>query len=298
MTTARCILADKTYFTTRRCSDRRFFLKPDPVVTAVFLYCLAVAAERHGVQIHAVCMMSNHYHLVLTDVRGELPLFMAWLNRHSAICLKIHRKRAGDLWDASEKYSAVELVSPEAVWKYIVYTLANPTKAGLVRHGRDWPGLLLGPEAWLREPVEAPHPGLFFKTSDKPAPVLRLVAPPTLMDREPQALVAELSIALEERESAIAAELAREGRRFLGRRAVLRQRPYDRPSKNNPPGTRNPVFAAVTAEARRAAVKALRSFRAWYRHAYQCFCHGERHTEFPPGTWGMARLFGAQVASR
>jgi len=70
-----------------------------------------------------------------------------------------------------------------------------------------------------------------------------------------------------------------------------------RPSNNNPPGTRNPVFAAVTAEARRAAVKALRSFRAWYRHAYQCFCQGERHTEFPPGTWGMARRFGTQVAA-
>ena len=223
---------------------------------------------------------------------------MGWLNRHTAICLKIHRKRAGDLWDASEKYSAVELVSPEAEWKYILYTLANPTKAGLVRHGRDWPGLFLGPESWLREPIEAPHPGLFFKPSEAPAPVLRLVPPPTLMDREPQGLVAELSSALEERESAIAAELAREGRRFLGRRAVLRQRPYDRPAKNNPPGTRNPVFAAVTAEARRAAVKALRSFRAWYRHAYQCFCQGERHTEFPPGTWGMARRFGAQVASR
>lgn len=46
MTTARCIVADKTYFITRRRADRRIFLKPDPVVTNVFLYSLAVAAAR------------------------------------------------------------------------------------------------------------------------------------------------------------------------------------------------------------------------------------------------------------
>ena len=297
MTTPRCVVSGTTYFITRRCADRRFFLKPDPAVSRIFLYCLAVAAARHGVLIHAVCLMSNHYHLVLTDVRGELPLFMAWLNRHSAICLKIHRKRAGDLWDASEKYSAMALVDAETVWKYLVYTLANPTKAGLVRRARDWPGLLLGPQSWLDGAIEAPHPGLYFRATEDPAPVLSIVPPPTLADGEPQALVSELSTALEQREDAIAADLAREGRRFMGGAAVMRQRPYDRPAKNNPPGTRNPKFAAVTAEARRAAVRALRSLRAWYRHAYECFCHGERDTEFPPGTWGMARRFGAEVAA-
>lgn len=57
------------------------------------------------------------------------------------------------------------------------------------------------------------------------------------------------------------------------------------------------MFAAVTADARRAAVKALRSFGACYRAAYLCFCGGEHHTEFPPGTWAMVRRFGTQVTS-
>ncbi len=102
----------------------------------------------------------------------------------------------------------MKLVSPEAEWMYLLYTLTNPTKAGLVRHGRDWPGLLLGPESWLDEPIEAPHPGLFFKASEEPTPVLQIVPPPTLVDREPQALLAELLTDLELREDAIAAQVA------------------------------------------------------------------------------------------
>ena len=128
MTAPRQVLAGQTYFITRRCSDRRFFLVPDSVVQKVFLFCLAVAAKLKSIQVHAVCVMSNHYHLVITDVEGQLPDFMAWLNRHTAICLKLHRRRAGPIWEAGEKYSAVALVSAEAVWEKIVYTLANPVK--------------------------------------------------------------------------------------------------------------------------------------------------------------------------
>jgi REP element-mobilizing transposase RayT len=34
--------------------------------------------------IHEYKVMSNHYHLVLTDVRGQLPEFMGWLNKYVA----------------------------------------------------------------------------------------------------------------------------------------------------------------------------------------------------------------------
>ena len=80
MTRPRQILAGTTYAVTRRCSERRFFLKPSHVVRQVFLYCLACAAEKHGVLIHAFEVMANHFHLVLTDPNGNLPLFMQWLD--------------------------------------------------------------------------------------------------------------------------------------------------------------------------------------------------------------------------
>jgi hypothetical protein len=46
----------------------------------VFLCCLAVAAERWGVIVHAVCMLSNHYRAVVTDPFGRLPEFYGWLH--------------------------------------------------------------------------------------------------------------------------------------------------------------------------------------------------------------------------
>jgi hypothetical protein len=35
-----------TYLVTRRCSERRFFLRPSAVTNAIFLYALAVVAQR------------------------------------------------------------------------------------------------------------------------------------------------------------------------------------------------------------------------------------------------------------
>jgi putative transposase len=45
MTAARRVLPGQTYLVTRRCSERRFFLRPSTVTNAIFLYALAVAAR-------------------------------------------------------------------------------------------------------------------------------------------------------------------------------------------------------------------------------------------------------------
>ena len=72
MSLPRRVLAGKTYLLTRRCLGRRFLLRADPELNHLFAYCLALSAERHGVEVQALCVMSNHYHLVVTDVRGVL----------------------------------------------------------------------------------------------------------------------------------------------------------------------------------------------------------------------------------
>jgi hypothetical protein len=41
-------------------------------MNAIFLYCCAVAAENTGVLLHAVSVLSNHYHAVVTDVAGKV----------------------------------------------------------------------------------------------------------------------------------------------------------------------------------------------------------------------------------
>ncbi|HSN82506.1 MAG TPA: transposase, partial [Polyangiales bacterium] len=54
MTLPRRVLPNTTYLVTRRCMGRRFLLRPDALLNQVFVYCLARAAEKHGVEVHAL----------------------------------------------------------------------------------------------------------------------------------------------------------------------------------------------------------------------------------------------------
>ena len=69
MSLPRRVLPNTTYLVTRRCLGRRFLLRPDDALNNLFIYCLGLAANKHGIEVHAVGAMSNHYHLVLTDVQ-------------------------------------------------------------------------------------------------------------------------------------------------------------------------------------------------------------------------------------
>ena len=80
MTAPRRVLPGTVYLITRRCSERRFFLRPSKVINEIFLYVLALSAQRHGVLVHAFCVLSNHAHLIITDPQGRLPAFMQYLD--------------------------------------------------------------------------------------------------------------------------------------------------------------------------------------------------------------------------
>ena len=87
MSAPRPVIPGKTYLLSRRCFERRFFLRPSAKINQIFEFCLAIAAERTGVLVHAYCVLSNHYHLIATDPHGNLPVFMHWLNEYVAKCV-------------------------------------------------------------------------------------------------------------------------------------------------------------------------------------------------------------------
>ena len=84
MTLPRPIIPGQTVMVTRRCTQRQFLLRPSPLVNSILGFCLAVAAQRYGVRLHAFCFFSNHVHLVVTDVEGALPEFTRWFFEFSA----------------------------------------------------------------------------------------------------------------------------------------------------------------------------------------------------------------------
>jgi putative transposase len=84
VTAPRQVLPGTTYLVTRRTSERRFFVPPCAHTNATFLYVLAIAARLHRIEIHAFCVLSNHFHLLLTDPAGRLPAFKRRHTRRTA----------------------------------------------------------------------------------------------------------------------------------------------------------------------------------------------------------------------
>jgi REP element-mobilizing transposase RayT len=112
---------------TRRVAQREFRLRPSAETNAIILFCLAVAALRTGVVPHAVCVMSNHVHLVLTDVRGNHPDFSHLFFLLVARAMNAVQGRTEAFW-ASRPPDVIPLATPEAVLKAIAYVAVNPVK--------------------------------------------------------------------------------------------------------------------------------------------------------------------------
>jgi REP element-mobilizing transposase RayT len=114
MSHPRLVLPGNTYLVTRRCLRRHFLLRPEYFVNNLFVFLLAVLADKYEILINAFCIVSTHEHLVLTDTLGKLPDFLRDLHRLTALALKVHRKWEGSVW-GSEQTSVVHLRTPEAI---------------------------------------------------------------------------------------------------------------------------------------------------------------------------------------
>ena len=63
-----------------------------------FLQSLGVACQKTGWQVHAYCLMSNHFHLVLETPRANLVEGMKWLLGTYTIRFNRRHKLSGHLF--------------------------------------------------------------------------------------------------------------------------------------------------------------------------------------------------------
>ncbi len=293
MSLPRMVLPGTTYLVTRRCSERRFLLQPCERTNAIFLYCLAIAAERTEVLVHAFCVLSNHYHLVVTDPNARLPECMQLLNTLVARTINASLGRWENLFEGGgATYSAVRLESPETMLDKLVYTLANPVSSGLVRHAHTWPGLWSRPRDLMAEPIAAVRPRELFRTEGDGGamprvahlPLTRLPGFDHLSDAAFRQLVEG---ELKAREDEIAERASAEGRPFLGVKAVRAQHWRDSPATLEPRRKRDPHIAERDPARRILALARLVDFRVHYRGAWRRFASGVRDTVFPAGTYAL-----------
>jgi len=291
MTAPRQVLAGRTYLITRRCLHREFLLRPCEMVNQVFAYVLAVAAKRYGIEVHAFCVLSNHFHLVVTDPQARLPAFQQYLASFVARAINAYHGRVETFW-APNSYSAVVLGSPEDVVAKTAYTLANPVAAGLVRAGHLWPGLRTGPDA-VGTTVRVKRPDHFFdKEGLLPEAIdLQLKAPSGFPST--QAYCEQLQAELARQEQAV----RKEHSNFLGVEHVLAQSPFSRPRSVEPRHRLSPTIAARDKWRRIELIGRLKGFLADYREALAVWREGKVAPLFPAGTYLMRVAHGVACAA-
>jgi REP element-mobilizing transposase RayT len=295
MTLPRDIHPGRVYMLSRRCVQRQFLLRPDDITNEIFLYCLAVSAERFNIGIIAVTAMSNHYHAVVHDPDAVLPRFLELFHVLMARALNSHRNRWENFW-AAEQANFNYCVEQGDVLDKTVYTLANPVSANLVDKVANWPGV--SSMGWLDgKAIQVQRPRRFFSSrGSMPRSVsLKLIVPPRY-DGDRTTWADEVRARVADAEQSAAAYRAKTGTKVVGRKNILAASPYDRPRTEEIRRTLRPLIAAKNPCARISAIRALQEFRRLYRKARAAFCAGLRDVLFPKGTFGLLHYLCVSVS--
>lgn len=265
----------------------------------IFLYVLGHYTQRHGIRLHALSVMSDHIHLVLTDPRGVLPHFFRDVHREVARALKVHRRWDEEVWNKSQT-SRVELCTADVVLDKLAYTLCNPVEAGAVEEYDQWPGVLLRVNELGRKTITISKPKLAYFDGPSWPPVVTIVLslPPILLDVMSAGDVrGAVQARVEDKTRAAHRRMREEGKRFFGVRKVLSAPITTRGTAREKIVDRNPTFA--TGSDRALFFQKVAELRAWrqaYQDALDAWRKGDREVEFPPHTWLMRELHGARVA--
>jgi len=129
-----------------------------------FLSYLQTAVERYGARIHAYCLMTNHYHLLLETPKGNLSQIMRHINGAYTTYFNVKRKRIGHLFQG--RYKAIIVEADEYALELSRYIHLNPVRVGLVAKPqeyewssyRGYSGLTVPPD-WLTRNLILDHFG-------------------------------------------------------------------------------------------------------------------------------------------
>ncbi len=281
------------YLVTTRCHQARFFLRPDPQINEAVLEWLTRAQQHFPrLQILAVCVLSNHLHLVVRDQDGELAAWASYFLGHLARAINRIRKRRGACFE--RRYSAEPILDDGALLDRLIYVIVNPVKAGLSKSASKWPGVVIfaskkAPEeiavSWVDrdayrfarrtarlrgEPTPNSAPfrvrGQFF------------VGP---FDRADESTSPgdEITAGIEARERELGEERRRAGRRTLSRKQVLAQ--SWRAAPRRPNRSPRPLCHTSDLGLLKKFSEGYREFVSLFREASELLRGGDRNASFP-----------------
>jgi REP element-mobilizing transposase RayT len=127
--------AGALYHVTSR-GDRREDIYVDDVDRTMWLNVLEQVCHRFNWAVHAYCLMSNHYHVLVQTPEGNLSGGMRQLNGVYTQRANQRHRRVGHVFQG--RFKAV-LVDREAhLLELARYVVLNPVRAGIVADARAW----------------------------------------------------------------------------------------------------------------------------------------------------------------
>jgi hypothetical protein len=285
----RAIIPGRTYMTTRRTSERRFFLLPSKKANQAIEYCIARALRRSGLIVHLIVFLANHYHIIVSDPHGNLPVFSEELNKLIARCLNCLHGRFENFWAGGAQTSYVHLATPQDVLAKSCYAMLNPVIAGLVKSWRHWPGVLIVTPG--KRTVRRPD---FFFRSEEDGGTLPLVeeyevhAPP-IADK-PGESMGRLHDMVKAFQAQLVEQRIKSGKGFLGAARIRKQSIWDSPQSMAARFNLSPQVAARDKWRRIELLGRIKTFVAEHELSLRRWQSGDRQAIFPAGTYLMRVL--------
>ena len=127
-----------------------------------FLDLLLAAKRKFSMKVFCVCLMSNHFHLVVQlATAASLSPFMQWWMTSHVRRYHQHYQSHGHVWQG--RFKSFPVQQDGHLLTAVRYVLRNPVRAGLVEYAINWPwSSLRFPELSDPLPVEPPRDWLHW----------------------------------------------------------------------------------------------------------------------------------------
>jgi len=106
-----------------------------------FLEIVCEVSEHYDFTIHAYVLMSNHYHLLLENIRENLSLRMRQINVTYAQYYNKKYQRTGHLWQ--DRFKSWYIFDENYLFVLFKYLEYNPVKAHLSQKAGEYPYTLI-----------------------------------------------------------------------------------------------------------------------------------------------------------
>jgi REP element-mobilizing transposase RayT len=127
--------AGALYHVTSR-GDRREDIYLDEQDREMWLEVLGQVCSRFNWVVHAYCQMTNHYHLLVETVDGNLSRGMRQLNGSYTQGFNRRHKMVGHLFQG--RYKAILVQKDAYLLELSRYVVLNPVRAGIVSLPEEW----------------------------------------------------------------------------------------------------------------------------------------------------------------